>query len=144
MAICTLVVGPGMSQSILHDATWAACASGRGGIPDTVPFVDALGNAGDTCNPITDAQFYAPVFPAVWAHDPAVTGVATDESEGSLAALPCAISTTTSTTGAMQWAGLRVTQQGVNRTADFILARDWLCSQCIPLSMGPTVPWDLC
>ena len=128
MAVCTLVVGPGMPQRILHEATWAACANGRSGIPDNVPFVDTLGNHGDTCNPITDAQFYAPSFPAVWSHDPAVTGVATDESEGSLspggaAALPCAISTTTSTTGAMQWAGLRITQQGVNRTADFLLAR---------------------
>ncbi|CAE7453068.1 unnamed protein product [Symbiodinium microadriaticum] len=45
LQICTLVVGPGLTQRILHEAVW---------------------------RPLADVQFFVPEYPAVWANDPAV------------------------------------------------------------------------
>ena len=127
LSVCTFVIGPGLSQRTLHEVTWDTCANSRSSVPESVPFVDVQGHDGETRNPITEAQFYIPSVPAACASGYTAQGVATEDSEGSLspqraALLPCAPSTTT-TTGAVQWAGTRITQQGVNRTADFLIAR---------------------
>ncbi|CAE7947754.1 unnamed protein product [Symbiodinium sp. KB8] len=61
LQICTLVVGPGLTQRILHEAVWTECAAGRSGVPDTVPFADSLGRTGDTRRPLADVQFFARV-----------------------------------------------------------------------------------
>ena len=127
LSVCTLVLGAGLSQRNLHDAVWTECAAGRNGVPDTVPFVDVLGHGGDTRHPISEAQFYTPAFPAVWTSDPAVTQDVYDDT-GSPFSQPSPDSptpgheSTTTTTGAMQWAGLRVTRQGVDRTEEHRLA----------------------
>ena len=127
LSVCTFVIGPGLSQRTLHGVAWDTCANSRSGVPESVPFVDVQGHDGETRNPITEAQYYAPSVPAAWASGSTAQGVITEDSEGSLspqraALLPCAPSTTT-TTGAVQWAGTRITQQGVDRTAEFLLAR---------------------
>ena len=33
LQICTLVLGPGLTQRILHEAVWAECTAGRSGVP---------------------------------------------------------------------------------------------------------------
>ncbi|CAE7908100.1 impdh [Symbiodinium microadriaticum] len=78
LQICTLVLGPGLTQRILHEAVWAECTAGRSGVPDTVPFADSLGRTGDTRRPLSDVQFFVPMYPAAWANDPAVTGLVVD------------------------------------------------------------------
>ena len=127
LSVCTLLVGAGLTQRNLHDAVWAECTAGRSGVPDAVPFVDALGRGGDTQHPISEAQFYTPAFPAVWTQDPAVAQVVSDDAD-SPRSQPSASSptfgqeSTTTTTGAMQWAGLRITRQGIDRTEEHRLA----------------------
>ncbi|CAE7355562.1 unnamed protein product [Symbiodinium sp. KB8] len=89
-----------------------------------VPF-DLRG--GDTRHPMSEAQFYTPAFPAVWTQDPAVAQVVSDDAD-SPRSQPSASSptfgqeSTTTTTGAMQWAGLRITRQGIDRTEEHRLA----------------------
>ncbi|CAE7939239.1 unnamed protein product, partial [Symbiodinium sp. KB8] len=127
LSVCTLVIGAGLSQRTLHDAVWTECTAGRNGIPDTVPFVDVLGHSGDTRHPISEAQFFTPAFPAVWARDPAVTQAVSDDADSPHSLSDAApslleVGSTTTTTGAMQWAGLRVTRMGVNRTEEHRLA----------------------
>ena len=127
LQICTLVVGPGLTQRILHEAVWTECAAGRSGVPDTVPFADSLGRTGDTRRPLVDVQFFVPVYPAVWANDPAVTGLAADDTHSptsplSATSAPSCLGSTTTTTGAMQWAGVRISRQGVDQTAQYMLA----------------------
>ncbi|OLP84254.1 hypothetical protein AK812_SmicGene34892 [Symbiodinium microadriaticum] len=127
LQICTLVVGPGLTQRILHEAVWTECAAGRSGVPDTVPFADSLGRTGDTRRPLADVQFFVPVYPAVWATDLAVTGLAADGTHSptsplSATSAPSCLGSTTTTTGAMQWAGVRISRQGVDQTAQYMLA----------------------
>ncbi|OLQ04656.1 hypothetical protein AK812_SmicGene12235 [Symbiodinium microadriaticum] len=127
LQICTLVVGPGLTQKVLHEAVWTECTAGRSGIPDTVLFADSLGRTGDTRRPLSDAQFFVPAYPEVWVNDLAVTGLATDDTHSptsplSAASVHSCLGSTTTTTGAMQWAGVRISRQGVNHTAEYLLA----------------------
>ena len=127
--ICTLVVGPGLSQRVLHEAVWTECTASRRSIPDTVQFVDSLGRSDDTRPPMVDAQFFVPAFPMAWVSAPLAAGVPASEGDSPVSPFSAtstpggtASTTTTTTTWAMQWAGVRFTQQGVDRTAEHLLA----------------------
>ncbi|CAE7479373.1 unnamed protein product, partial [Symbiodinium necroappetens] len=127
LSVCTMVIGAGLTQRNLHDAVWAECTEGRSGVPDAVPFVDALGRGGHTRHPISEAQFYTPAFPAVWTQDPAVAQAVSEDADSPRSQLSAGFpafgqESTTTTTGAMQWAGLRITRQGIDRTEEHRLA----------------------